>query len=86
MATNFERVKKIVVDQLGVEEEKIVPLASFVDDLGADPLDLIELTMSLEEEFSDPSRKINFCPFCVVASFSHSGRALPHHSGEARYL
>lgn len=47
----MERVKKIVVDQLGVEEDKVVPEASFVDDLGADSLDLVELIMSLEEEF-----------------------------------
>lgn len=47
----MERVKKIVVDQLGVDEDKVVPEASFVDDLGADSLDLVELIMSLEEEF-----------------------------------
>ena len=58
MATIFERIKKIVVDQLGVEEAEVVPTASFVDDLGADSLDLVELMMSLEEEFSNPSRKI----------------------------
>ena len=58
MATIFERLKKIVVEQLGVEEEEVVPSASFVDDLGADSLDLVELMMSLEEEFSSPSRKI----------------------------
>jgi len=58
MATIFERLKKIVVDQLGVEEEEVVLSASFVDDLGADSLDLVELMMALEEEFSNPSRKI----------------------------
>ncbi len=58
MATVFERVKKIVVEQLGVEDNEVVSSASFVDDLGADSLDLVELVMSLEEEFSDPSRKI----------------------------
>ena len=58
MATIFERVKKIIVEQLGAEEEEVVPAASFVDDLGADSLDLVELIMSLEEEFSNPSRKI----------------------------
>jgi len=58
VATIFERVKKIIVEQLGVEEEEVVPEASFVDDLGADSLDLVELIMSLEEEFSNPSRKI----------------------------
>jgi len=56
--TVFERVKKIVVEQLGVEENNVVPTASFVDDLGADSLDLVELIMSLEEEFSDSSKKI----------------------------
>ena len=58
MATIFERTKRIIVEQLGVEEEEVVPSASFVDDLGADSLDLVELIMSLEEEFSKPSRKI----------------------------
>ena len=58
MAAIFERVKNIVVEQLGVDEEEVVPSANFVDDLGADSLDLVELIMSLEEEFSDPSKKI----------------------------
>jgi len=58
MATIFERIKKIVVEQLGAEGDEVVPSASFVDDLGADSLDLVELIMSLEEEFSNPSRKI----------------------------
>ena len=58
MAIIFERVQKIVVEQLGVEEEEVVPSANFVDDLGADSLDLVELIMSLEEEFSDSSKKI----------------------------
>jgi len=58
VATIFERLKKVVVEQLGVEAEEVVPTASLVDDLGADSLDLVELRMSLEEEFSTPSRKI----------------------------
>ena len=58
MAIIFERLKKIVVEQLGVEEEDVVCSASFVGDLGADSLDLVELMMALEEEFSKPSRKI----------------------------
>jgi len=58
VATIFERIKKIIVDQLGVEEEEVLPSARFVDDLGADSLDLVELMMSLEEEFSNPSQKI----------------------------
>ena len=58
MATIFERIKKMIVDQLGVEEEEVVSTASFVDDLGADSLDLVELMMSLEEEFSNPAQKI----------------------------
>lgn len=47
----FERLKKLIVDQLGVGEADVVPSASFVDDLNADSLDLVELIMSLEEEF-----------------------------------
>jgi len=58
VVTIFERIKKIVVEQLGVENEEVVPSASFIDDLGADSLDLVELIMSLEEGFSNPSRKI----------------------------
>ncbi|HYF61718.1 MAG TPA: acyl carrier protein [Herpetosiphonaceae bacterium] len=47
----LERLRKLVADQLGVEESRIVPTASFIDDLEADSLDLVELIMSLEEEF-----------------------------------
>ena len=46
-----ERVKKIVVEHLGVEKDKVVESASFVDDLGADSLDTVELVMAFEEEF-----------------------------------
>ena len=46
-----KRVKEIIIEQLGVKEEEVVPEASFVDDLGADSLDLVELVMLLEEEF-----------------------------------
>ena len=52
LATVFERVRAIVVEQLGVEEDEVAPNASFVDDLNADSLDLVELIMSLEEAFS----------------------------------
>ena len=52
MATTYERVRALIVDQLGVEESQVTPNASFVDDLNADSLDLVELIMSLEEEFS----------------------------------
>ncbi len=45
------RLKEIIAEQLGISEEEIVPEASFVDDLGADSLDLVELIMALEEEF-----------------------------------
>lgn len=51
MSTVAERVKKIVVEQLGVKEEEVTNDASFVDDLGADSLDTVELVMALEEEF-----------------------------------
>ncbi|HTI13140.1 MAG TPA: acyl carrier protein [Dictyobacter sp.] len=51
MPTTQERLKKIVIDQLGVDENEVVPNASFVEDLNADSLDLVELIMSLEEEF-----------------------------------
>jgi acyl carrier protein len=51
LADTFERVQAIVAEQLGVEPEKVVPDAEFVADLNADSLDLVELIMSLEEEF-----------------------------------
>jgi acyl carrier protein len=51
MPTINERLKKIIVEQLGVDESEVVPNASFVEDLNADSLDLVELIMSLEEEF-----------------------------------
>lgn len=58
MATIFDRVKKIIVEQLGVDEEEVVTSASFVDDLGADSLDLVEMIMAFEEEFSTPTQKV----------------------------
>ena len=51
MSTVDERVKKIVVEQLGIKEEEVTNESSFVDDLGADSLDTVELVMALEEEF-----------------------------------
>ena len=58
MATVNDRVKKIIVEQLGVEESEVVPAANFVDDLGADSLDLVELIMAIEEEFSNGEQKL----------------------------
>ena len=51
MSSIEDRVKKIVVDRLGVKEDEVKPNSSFVDDLGADSLDTVELVMALEEEF-----------------------------------
>ncbi len=48
---SMDRIKKIIVDQLGVDESKITENSSFVDDLGADSLDIVELIMAFEEEF-----------------------------------
>ena len=50
-STVYDRLKTIITEQLGVDEEEVTPQASFVDDLNADSLDLVELIMSLEEEF-----------------------------------
>lgn len=52
MASIDERVKNIIIEQLGVEESQVTETAKFVDDLGADSLDTVELVMALEEEFS----------------------------------
>ena len=58
MPTVFERVTKVTVEQLGVEENQVDPNASFVEDLNADSLDLVELIMALEEEFSEGDAKL----------------------------
>ncbi len=58
MASVYERVRTLIVDQLGVEEEQVTPNASFVDDLNADSLDLVELIMSIEEEFSKEGSQV----------------------------
>ena len=52
MSDTAERVKKIVVEHLGVEADQVSPTSSFIDDLGADSLDTVELVMAFEEEFS----------------------------------
>ncbi|HEX2804140.1 MAG TPA: acyl carrier protein [Sphingomicrobium sp.] len=52
MSDSADRVKKIVVEHLGVEPDKVTPEASFIDDLGADSLDIVELVMAFEEEFN----------------------------------
>jgi acyl carrier protein len=52
MSDISERVKKIVIEHLGVDEEKVLETASFIDDLGADSLDTVELVMAFEEEFN----------------------------------
>lgn len=49
--STFERVRKVIAEQLDVSEEEVTPQASFTDDLGADSLDIVELVMGLEEEF-----------------------------------
>ena len=64
MSDTADGVKKIVVEHLGVEEDKVTPDASFIDDLGADSLDIVELVMAFEEEFGveipdDAAEKIN---------------------------
>ena len=58
MMSVVERVQAVVADKLGVEESEVSPEASFVDDLGADSLDLVELIMAFEEEFSSDANAI----------------------------
>ena len=53
-----ERVKNVIVNQLGVEEDQVVPEASFVDDLNADSLDMVELVMAFEEEFTSDEQEV----------------------------
>ena len=59
MATVFDRLKRVIVEQLGVEDNQVTPAASFVDDLNADSLDLVELIMAIEEEFGTPQNKLD---------------------------
>ncbi|MBI2170471.1 MAG: acyl carrier protein [Chloroflexi bacterium] len=58
MPTVLERVQKIVADRLGVDEANVIPEASFIDDLNADSLDLVELIMAFEEEFSQDGEPV----------------------------
>ena len=58
MTSIFDRLKKVIVEQLDVEEEQVAPEVSFADDLDADSLDLIELITAIEEEFSSPGWKV----------------------------
>ena len=58
MTTVFERLRKVIAEQLDVKEEQVTPEISFTEDLNADSLDLIELITAVEEEFSNPRRKV----------------------------
>jgi acyl carrier protein len=58
LATIFERLKRVVMEQLGVGEEQVAPTANFIRDLNADSIELVELAMAIEDEFSNSSRKI----------------------------
>lgn len=58
MASIFDRVKAVVVEQLGVDEQQVTPNASFTEDLNADSLDLVELIMALEEGFTEGDVKL----------------------------
>ena len=74
-----DRVKKIIVDMLGVKPEDVVPEASFVDDLGADSLDTVELVMALEEELEteipdEDAEKINTVQAAIDYIKSHQDK------------
>jgi len=58
VATIFERLKRVVMERLGVDEDQVVPTAGFIRDLNADSIELVELVMSVEDEFSNSSRKV----------------------------
>jgi acyl carrier protein len=78
MSETAERVKKIVVEHLGVEAEKVTEDASFIDDLGADSLDIVELVMAFEEEFGveipdDAAEKITTVKDAIAYIDSHKG-------------
>ena len=70
MSETADRVKKIVVEHLGVEQDKVTEDASFIDDLGADSLDIVELVMAFEEEFGveipdDAAEKISTVKYAI---------------------
>jgi len=78
MSETAERVKKIVVEHLGVEAEKVSEEASFIDDLGADSLDIVELVMAFEEEFGveipdDAAEKITTVKDAIDYIEAHKG-------------
>ena len=78
MSETGDRVKKIVLEQLGVEAEKVTEDASFIDDLGADSLDIVELVMAFEEEFGveipdDAAEKISTVNDAIEYIDSHKG-------------
>lgn len=74
-----QRVKKIVAEQLGVAEADIKNESSFVDDLGADSLDIVELVMALEDEFEmkSPTNKLKRSPPCNRRSTTQSRKSRP---------
>ena len=78
MSETADRVKKIVVEHLGVEQEKVTEEASFIDDLGADSLDIVELVMAFEEEFNveipdDAAEKITTVKDAIDYINQHQG-------------
>jgi acyl carrier protein len=80
MASTFERVKAIVVEQLGVDGDEVKEAASFVEDLGADSLDVVELVMALEEAFDlqipdEEAEKIQTVGQAVQYIETHAGAA-----------
>src|ERR1700760_18367 len=88
MSTVEQQVKKIVAEQLGVKEEEVTNDASFVDDLGADSLDTVELVMALEEEFEteipdEDAEKITTVQQAIDYINSHKGKAEGSDAGRA---
>jgi acyl carrier protein len=80
MASVEEKVKHIIVEQLGVDEQEVKPGATFVDDLGADSLDVVELVMALEEEFGleisdEDAEKLSSVEQAVEYIQSHAAKA-----------
>ena len=82
----FEKVRDIVVEQLGVEEDEVTMESSFIEDLGADSLDIVELIMALEEEFELEIPEVEaekMIDLAISSGVNYIDTAYPYHNGDS---